>query len=124
MRRITPRQEALLAAVSSAFAGVNVHWDEERGVASSLRGPLVSGAIPDADAVFRKFLDDYGELFGPPDLTSHLHLLRDGTDDLGWRHLEYQMTHPAPRGSANPGEELEVWGAKVAAHFNAGRAAR
>ena len=52
MRRITPRQEALLAAVSSAFAGVNVHWDEERGVASSLRGPLVSGAISDADAVF------------------------------------------------------------------------
>jgi Zn-dependent metalloprotease len=119
MRRITPRQEALLAAISSAFAGVNVHWDEEHGVASSLRGPLVSGAISNADAVFRKFLDDYAELFGPPDLTSNLHLLRDRTDEIQMRHLEYQMTHPAPTGSANPGQELEVWGAKVAAHFNA-----
>lgn len=119
MRRITPRQEALLATVRGAFAGVNVHWDEERGVASSLRGSLSSGAIQDADAVFRKFLDRYGELLGPPDLSSHLHLLRDRTDDLGWRHLEYQMTHPAPKGSANPGEPLEVWGSKVAGHFNA-----
>jgi Zn-dependent metalloprotease len=119
MRRITPRQEALLAAVSSAFAGVNVHWDEERGVASSLRGPLVGGDIKDADAVFRKFLDVYGELFGPPGLTSRLHLLRDRTDDIGWRHLEYQMTHPAPTGSADPGKELEVWGARIAGHFNA-----
>jgi hypothetical protein len=120
MRRITPRQEALLAAISSAFTGVNVHWDEERGVASSLRGPLVSGAISDADAVFRQFLDDYAELFGPPDLTSNLHLLRDRTDEIKWRHLAYQMTHPAPTASAHPGQELEVWGAKVAAHFNAG----
>ena len=102
MRRITPRQEALLAAISSAFAGVDVHWDEEHGVASSLRGPLVSGAISDADAPFRKFLDDYAEVFGPPDLTSNLRLLRDRTDDIGWRHLEYQMTHPLPRGAQIP----------------------
>ena len=74
--------------------------------------------------MFRKFLDDYGELFGPPDLTSNLHLLRDRTDDIGWRHLEYQMTHPAPTGSAKPGEALEVWGAKVAGAFQRGRGAR
>ena len=102
MQRITPRQEALLAAVSSAFAGIEVHWDEEHGVASSLRGSLVSGPIPDADAVFRKFLDDYGELFGPTDLTSHLQFLRNQTDDIGWSHLEYQMTHPAPAGAETP----------------------
>lgn len=119
MRRSTPRQEALLAAVSSAFPGANVHWHDERGVASSLRGSLVSGPLQDAPVVFRTFLDVYGELFGPPDLTSHLHLLRDRIDDLGWRHLEYQMTHPAPQGGASPGKALEIWGSKVAAHFNA-----
>src|SRR5690349_11963732 len=112
MRRITPRQETLVAAVTGAFAGVTVHWDEEHGVAASLRGALLSGAIGAAEAVFRTFLDDYVELFGPPDLASHLRLLLDRTDDIGWRHLEYQMTHPAANGSPNAGEDLEVWGAR------------
>ena len=53
MRRITPSQEALLADVTNTFAGVHVHWNEEHGVASSIRGALVSGAIVDAGHVTR-----------------------------------------------------------------------
>ena len=120
MRRITSQQQALLDAIKRTFGDIELHWDEERGVASSLRGRLVPASAQDVDAIFRKFLEEYGPLFGPADVVSHLRLLRNRTDDLGWRHLEYQMTHPAPKTSPNPGEELEVWGAKIAAHFDAG----
>jgi len=127
MRNITRKQRELVDRLQAIDPELIVRWDETRGVAGSIRGKLsvgTEGQTPDAaepnlEAAFDRFLSVYGALFGPPDLSmKSLQTLRSKKDDIGWRHLV--LLHRLPQGEKK--EALEVYGAKIAAHFDqAGR---
>ncbi|MEK7753759.1 MAG: M4 family metallopeptidase [Acidobacteriota bacterium] len=119
MTNITPEQEKLLSHLRQRDVELEVHWDEVRGVAGSVRGRLEPAPPAAARATpqqrMRGFLRQYGALFGPPGLPPEaLVLLRTSTDELGWTHLVYQHTVQVP-GQRKP---IEVYGAKLAAHFD------
>jgi hypothetical protein len=129
MRNITQRQPSLLGQLREIDPNLNIQWDEIRGVASSIRGNLTTApavAPTNLQAVAEPnslaFLETYGELLGPPDISRSLRLLRSRTDDLGWVHLEFQQYY-YPNGEQPALRELiqdnaiEVYGSKLAAHF-------
>jgi len=129
MRNMTQRQPLLLGQLRELDPKLNIQWDEVRGVASSIRGNLTDPAAvqpSNLQAVAQPnslaFLEIYGELLGPPDISRSLRLLRTRTDDLGWVHLEFQQYY-YPEGEQPALRELvqenaiEVYGAKLAAHF-------
>jgi Zn-dependent metalloprotease len=110
MENITQEQRDLLAELQTVDAAVTVHWDEVRGVASSIRGKMGMDAVPAPGERLDAFLKQYGALLGPPDLPEGLRLLRRKQDDLDWEHLVFQYMVAG---------ETEVYGAKLAAHFDA-----
>ncbi|REJ43461.1 MAG: bacillolysin [Microcystis flos-aquae TF09] len=129
MRNITQRQPSLLGQLREIDPNLNIQWDEIRGVASSIRGNLTTApavaptnlrAVAEPNSL--AFLETYGELLGPPDISRSLRLLRSRTDDLGWVHLEFQQYY-YPNGEQPALRELiqdnaiEVYGSKLAAHF-------
>jgi len=114
MENITQEQKDLLEQLQTVDAAVEVHWDEVRGVASSIRGKVGTDAPIDAKGKLETFLKGFGALLGPSDLPPEgLRLLRRKKDDLGWEHLVFQHMVAG---------ETEVYGAKLAAHFDAGGA--
>lgn len=123
MRNITDRQRELVARLRAIDPELVVRWNETRGVAGSVRGKLwpgTEGQGPDIakaspEAALDEFLSVYGALFGPPDLSmKSLRTLRSKQDDIGWRHLV--LLHRLPQKGKK--KALEVYGAKLAAHFD------
>lgn len=123
MRNTTEKQRELVARLRAIDLELVVRWDETRGVAGSIRGKLwasTEGQGPGAaeaspETVLDRFLLAYGALFGPPDLSmKSLHTVRSKKDDIGWSHLV--LLHRLPKEDKR--EALEVYGAKVAAHFD------
>ncbi len=112
MENITHEQRALLERLSDADPDVEIRWDDERGVASSIRGRLGVSDSTEPEAVAVAFLDVYGPLVGPADLPRGLQLLRAERDDIGWDHLIYAYS---------VGDEIEVFGAKLAVHASGDR---
>jgi Zn-dependent metalloprotease len=127
MRNITKKQKELIDQLRAIDPELIVRWDDTRGVAGSIRGKLWIGKegtgspaekmIPEAE--LQEFLSVYGALLGPPDLSmKSLQMLRSKKDDIGWWHLIllYRLSQEKKK------DALEVYGAKVAAHFDqAGR---
>ncbi len=129
MRNITESQPILLGQLQDSDPELNVQWDEVRGVASSIRGRLTAPPAVEptnlrafAEPNIQAFLETYGELLGPPNITRSLRLLRSRTDDLGWVHLEFQQYYyldgeqPTARELIQD-DAIEVYGSKLAAHF-------
>lgn len=129
----TARQLELLGELQQRDPELVSRYDPGRGVYAMVRGALTrprKEGAEDEDAL-QKFLDRYGELFGPPTISRTTRLLRNRRDNLGWRHLELQQyTAPTtaegrPSRSRTPangdGEagRLEVYASKLVAHFNA-----
>ena len=112
MENITQEQQNLLDQLTALDAAVEVRWDEARGVASSIRGEIGPGidAAIDANDKTGSFIGAYGPLLGPADLPQGLELLRRRSDELGWEHLVYAYS---------VGDGVEVYGAKLAAHYDA-----
>jgi Zn-dependent metalloprotease len=112
VENITQEQQNLLDQLQALDAAVDVQWDKVRGVASSIRGTIGPGidAAIDAEDRTGTFLQAYGPLVGPADLPEGLELLRRKTDDLGWEHLVYAY---------QVGDKVELYGAKLAAHYDA-----
>jgi Zn-dependent metalloprotease len=125
MVNITPKQEKLVSQLRTRDPVLVVLWDEVRGVASVVRGKLQpasekkgeEGAEFMTEKTLRRFLQEYGALFGPSDLPpAALKTLRQKKDNLGWTHSILQ--HMIQRGSKEKKETIEVYGAKLAAHFD------
>ena len=112
MDNITPAQLALLEQLRAVDPNIRVRWNEARGAASSIRGRLAQLS----DSTLQDFLDIYGPLFGLPSSTGSLKLLRERTDDLGWRHVEFQQIHRA-RLTWWQTRTVEVYGGRLAAHI-------
>jgi Zn-dependent metalloprotease len=112
MDNITPAQQALLEQLRALDPALRLRWSEARGAASSVRGRLaqLSGST------LQDFLNVYGPLFGLPDPVRSLKLLRERTDDLGWKHVEYQQIHRAQLAWWQT-KTVEVYGARLAAHI-------
>jgi hypothetical protein len=113
MENVTPRQRELLERIARTEATAQVEWDDERGVAGSIRGILNRPSNREAPArTVRSYLGVWGALFGPPDLARWLRPLRPPRrDDLGWTQVELQQFLSPRRGAA-----LEVYGAQLVAH--------
>ena len=126
MKNITVPQTRLLRQLQAADPALMVSWDDVRGVAGSVRGKLSfsekegkKGIVSPSEETIKVFLTKYAPLFGPSDLAiDALKLLRRKKDDLGWTHLTYQHGLPMPEKSIEEGF-IEIYGAKLAAHFNA-----
>src|SRR5512141_2662360 len=106
MNNITPAQQALLQQLQATDPEIRVRWNEARAAASSMRGNLARAS----NATLQDFLNVYGRLFGVPDSMQSLKLLRERTDDLGWKHLEFQQIHRT-RLNWWQTKTLEVYGA-------------
>ena len=113
MENLARSQWDLLERLTRIDPGVEVAWDDERGVASSIRGVLAHPVERRTPArSVQEFLRTWGELFGPPRLAWQLQPVGPPErDDLGWTQLEYQQYHAPGRGRA-----LEVYGAHLVAH--------
>lgn len=114
-RNISDARKRLLSQLPRV-APVKLRWDEQRGVARVLRGDLsrVVRLDPGRDApqaVTERFVRRFGHLAGPPDLWERLAPARLRVDRSRFTHLEYQVRHPSG---------LEVYGARVVAHFDGG----
>jgi Zn-dependent metalloprotease len=128
MRNITEKQRELIAKLREIDPELVVRWDETRGVAGSIRGKLwlgTEGQGPGAgeanpEAVLDGFLSVYGALFGPTDLSMNsFKKLRSKNDDIGWTHLVFMhILQQEDIIGASRREGLEVYGAKLAAHFD------
>jgi hypothetical protein len=81
-----------------------------------IRGILARPPETTPENVIQSFLPKFGGLFGSSELNSRLKLLRSRTDDLGWKHLEYQQMYYT---NERPNDVFEVYGSKLAAHFTA-----
>jgi Zn-dependent metalloprotease len=110
MDNITQEQRDLLGKLQEHDPELEIHWDELRGVASSVRGKLGNYAQDVEAGNIDGFLNEYGVLFGPPELPKNLQLLRHKKDEINWDHLTFQFWL---------GDETEVYGAKLAAHVDA-----
>ena len=77
MKNITPQQEKLLNSLKSLDPRLIVHWDEARGVASSIRGSLIKKEEikTNPEESFEMFLKEFGALFGPTDLSIEMGLV-------------------------------------------------
>lgn len=118
MQNITSDQVRLLENLRKLDPDLKVRWDEGRGTAAFVRGKLAPPAAKKAAAgsTIERFLEEYGELFGPPSLPAALVILRDRSDDLGWRHIEYQHFHTIRRFLRR--QRLEVYGSRLAVHID------
>ena len=105
MENVTPRQQELLERIARLEAKIRIEWDDERGVAASVRGILARRSNREAPArTVRSYLDVWGALYGPSDLARWLRPLRPPRrDDLGWTQVELQQFHSPRRGAALPG---------------------
>lgn len=124
MTNITPEQQQLVNQLRSRASIRDLVWDDVRGVASYVRGELDAAREREGKKTtpalleqrLRKFLERYRALFGPTQLpTDALTLLQEKTDELGWHHLVLQHTIRVQTRR----QPVEVYGAKLAAHFNA-----
>lgn len=119
MRNVTPNQKRLLDQLRRVDPEMQITWDDARGVAARLRGNLArpSGSGAEPDDTLRRFVSEYGELFGPADLMRSLRKLRSRGDDLGWTHIAYFQTYSTAAMRERQEAPLEVYSAKFAAHF-------
>lgn len=123
MRNITEKQRELVEQLRAIDTELLIRWDETRGVAGSVHGKLWAptggegpvGAESNPKVSLDGFLATYGALLGPPDLSmKSLQMVRSKKDDIGWTHLV--LVHRLPQKGKR--ETLEVYGAKIAAHFD------
>lgn len=123
MRNIKSRQTELIDSLRGIDPSITVHWDETRGVCGSVRGNLWSAprerglkkARSSPEKTLGEFLERYGELFGVSDLKAlSQKRTQRRTDDLGWTHLVLQQS--VQLGERE--EQLEVYGSRLAAHFD------
>jgi Zn-dependent metalloprotease len=110
MKNVTDEQRDRLEALRERDPDLTVEWNDDQGVAARVRGELTRGEEP--TGTVREFLEEFGLLFGPPDLAETLAEGRTRTDDLDWTHLEYRQLYDRER-------ELELEGATLAAHVDA-----
>ena len=70
MNNITDAQRVLLDTLKSKQPDLEVRWNEERGVAGLLEGNLLSWPrSQEPEAVLETFLQQYGTLLGPGNMT-------------------------------------------------------
>jgi hypothetical protein len=122
MQNILPEQETLLEKLQEIDPELSFEWDEVRGVASYVRGELVPGSDSPGDEarsenLVKRFLAEFGGLFGPIDLNKKLRILRKRKDDLSWNHLEFQQLHFSDKNRDRQRKPLEVYGSKLVAHL-------
>jgi Zn-dependent metalloprotease len=124
-KNITSQQQELLKKLQSSTENFIYEWDEMRGILSFCRADKLSSAHPNAvsenknrnENTLTVFLDTYDTLFGPDDLLKESRILLQKNDNIGWQHLQFQQYHV--QGSAEGQRNTtEVYGAKLAAHFN------
>ncbi len=125
-KNITPQQQELLKRLQSTCENFMYEWDEVRGILSFCRAEKLS--TPHANAVSENknrneqtltvFMDAYDTLFGPDDLLKESRLLLQKIDNIGWQHLQYQQYYVQGSSKSNR-LNTEVYGSKLAAHFNA-----
>ncbi len=137
---ITSGQRNLLQQLESVTENLDSEWDAARGVLSYLRADTLSAAMPGvaADpspvAQLRAFLTRFPGLFGADDLLYTLRPERERRDQLGFTHQTYQQVIPREGGNKSQTHDesetltadrakavqrggIEVYGAKLAAHF-------
>jgi hypothetical protein len=91
MENITALQNTTLNQLRES--GLSKHyWSNELGVAWHARGEF--GTVGTAPAVaIQNFLSKWGILFGPPEISSSLQFIRTRTDNIGWKHFEFQQMY-------------------------------
>ncbi len=112
-------QQSLLDKLHDADPDLEADWDDARGVARRVRGnlPASTDSLDAAPGALRRFLADFGALFGPDDPDRTLRDGRSREDDLGWRHVTLQQVVPGGDGLPRGTEFVPVNGAAIAAHF-------
>jgi len=112
-------QLTLLDKLRDADPALEVDWDDARGVARRVRGnlPASTDSLDAAPGALRRFLADFGVLFGPDDPGRTLRAGRLREDDLGWRHVMLQQIVPGGEGLPRGTEYVTVNGGALAAHF-------
>jgi Zn-dependent metalloprotease len=111
MNRLTERQGLLLGSLRQRDAELVVHWDDVRGIAADTRGKLGGAEAGDDARMVLGSVEEWLELFGVADAERELRPLHVQTDELGWRHYEFQQVATRPKG-------LDVYGAKLAVRVN------
>jgi Zn-dependent metalloprotease len=123
-KNITSQQLTLLNRLQSSTENCMYEWNEVRGTLSFCRADKLSspsaGAISEPnnrnEQTLAGFLDKYNLLFGPETLIKQSRILVQKTDNIGWHHSQYQQYHT--QGTAKARISAEVYGSKLAAHFN------
>lgn len=120
MKNITSTQLALIEQLRAIDPKLRIRWNEARGAAASIRGRLGHISVLDnrRASSLQKFLHTYGVLFGLPDPGTSLKLLRERTDDLGWKHLEFQQIEKVQLTWWQT-QTIEVYDARLAVHIQA-----
>ena len=122
----TAAQKNLLTTLENSTSEFSQDWDPVRGGLAFARAAELATDTPVRDAAGEEreagrlagFLERYGDLFGVRSGLKDLSPLRRRRDDLGFTHLTYQQRVPTGTGRAR--RDLEVYGSKLAAHFDAG----
>jgi Zn-dependent metalloprotease len=115
MQSMTPEQKELFDRLKETDPDLSFEWDEARGIAAYVRGHLWRRDERKPETVLRAFLKIYGPLFGPRDLDRSVRHMGGQTDDLGWTHLQEQQLVTTKAGDRR--ERLELYGARLVAHF-------
>lgn len=113
---ISEVQLKLLDEIHNIHKGVDVAWDESKGVASLMRGDLGRAKEGEKQYVLAfNFIEKYGDLFGPHGLSGYIDHLRTRTDGAGWTHIEWQQLCEV---EGNEKKRIEVFGSKLIAHIS------
>ena len=126
-KNITSHQKELLEKLQSGTENFIYEWDEARGALAFCRADKLrnasAGAISEnndrGEQTFAAFMEMYDQLFGPEKLMKAARLLNKKNDNIGWQHLQYQhYQNPQEQGNGRARHQIEVYGAKLAAHLN------
>ena len=125
----TSAQQSLLSQLQASCNEFSSEWDAVRGGLAFARADDLAPSAPHATthgetdtqrtARLETFLQAFGPLFGVPGALKSLHHARTKHDQVGFAHMQFQQRLEATANGDNETPGIEVYGAKLVAHFAA-----